>query len=100
MPLSDTKLRNLKSAAKDYKEADDKGLRVYVTTKGGKLWRMNCRFDGRQKTLSLGAYPGVSLKKARNRRDEARNGYRKWGVPWGDKTGSEGRYQGRTREYI
>jgi integrase len=38
----------------------------------GKYWRMNYRFDGKQKTLALGVYPAVSLAKARKLRDSAR----------------------------
>ncbi|MDR2881917.1 MAG: Arm DNA-binding domain-containing protein, partial [Azoarcus sp.] len=70
--FSCTTIRNLKAATKQQKVSDEKGLYLLVTPTGGKLWRMNYRFDGKQKTLSLGSYPDVSLKEARNRRDEAR----------------------------
>ncbi|WP_456380985.1 tyrosine-type recombinase/integrase [Thiolapillus sp.] len=40
-------------------------------TAGGKWWRLKYRFDGKEKRLSLGVYPDVSLKDARDRRDEA-----------------------------
>lgn len=52
--------------------ADEKGMFLYVTPTGGKLWRLKYRFDGKEKLLSLGAYPEVSLKDARASRDEAR----------------------------
>ena len=39
---------------------------------GGKWWRLKYRYDGKEKQLSLGVYPDVSLKDARQRRDEAR----------------------------
>lgn len=39
---------------------------------GGKYWRMNYRFAGKQATLALGVYPDVPLTTARKRRDEAR----------------------------
>ena len=52
--------------------ADEKGMFLYVTPTGGKLWRLKYRFDGKEKLLSLGAYPDVSLKEARAGRDEAR----------------------------
>jgi hypothetical protein len=45
---------------------------LLVSVSGGKLWRVNYRYDNKQKTLSLGAYPDVSLAKAREKRDEAR----------------------------
>jgi hypothetical protein len=43
-----------------------------VSPKGGKWWRFKYRFDGKEKRLSLGTYPDVSLKLARDRRDDAR----------------------------
>lgn len=53
------------------KYSDGQGLHMLVTA-AGKYWRLNYRFDGKQKTLALGVYPTVSLAKARKRRDEAR----------------------------
>jgi integrase len=52
--------------------ADEKGMFLYITPAGGKLWRLKYRVDGKEKLLSLGAYPDVGLKVARTRRDEAR----------------------------
>lgn len=72
MPLSDTALRAAKPADKPYRLYDTNGLYVEVTTAGGKLWRLKYRFDGKEKRLALGAYPDVSLKDARERRDNAR----------------------------
>ncbi len=43
-----------------------------VTPAGGRWWRFKYRFDGKEKLLSLGTYPDVSLKLARDRRDDAR----------------------------
>ncbi|MDR2626398.1 MAG: Arm DNA-binding domain-containing protein, partial [Zoogloeaceae bacterium] len=70
--LTDTTIKNTKPAAKPSKLADEKGLYLLVNPSGGKLWRMQYRFAGKQKTLAFGAYPDVSLKEARERRDEAR----------------------------
>jgi integrase len=56
----------------DYKLTDERGLSLLVMRTGGKLWRFRYRVDGREKMLSLGAYPDVGLAKARERRDEAR----------------------------
>jgi hypothetical protein len=39
---------------------------------GGKLWRLDYRFGDKRKTIALGAYPDVSLARAREKRDEAR----------------------------
>jgi integrase len=72
MPTSDTAVRNAKPAEKPYKITDEKGLFLFVTPSGGKLWRLKYRFGGKEKLLSLGAYPDVPLKEARERRDDAR----------------------------
>ena len=65
MKLTDVFLRGLKADGKARKYADGDGLYLHFSPTGGKLWRMAYRFDGRQKTLSIGAYPAVSLKDAR-----------------------------------
>jgi len=72
MALSDTALRNAKPQPKPFKLYDDGGLFVVVTPGGGKLWRFKYRFNGKEQLLTFGAYPDVSLKTARARRDEAR----------------------------
>ena len=72
MPLTDTTVRNAKPGAKPAKLSDARGLFLLVTASGGKWWRFNYRFNGKQKTLSMGVYPDVGLKEARERRDEAR----------------------------
>jgi integrase len=72
LPLSDVQVRNAKPAGTDTKLSDGGGLYLLVTTSGGKLWRLNYRFDGKQKTLALGSYPDVGLAEARTRRDQAR----------------------------
>jgi len=72
MALTDTAIRQAKHGAKPIKLADERGLYLQLRPSGGKLWRMKYRFDGKEKQLSLGIYPDVSLKEARRRRDEAR----------------------------
>lgn len=54
-----------KSRPKPYKLSDGNALYLLITPAGAKLWRWNYRFEGRQKTMALGAYPVVSLKRAR-----------------------------------
>lgn len=71
MPLTDTAIRNAKAKDKPYKLADEKGLYLLIN-QAGKYWRLDYRFEGKRKTLALGVYPDVSLKDARERRDEAR----------------------------
>lgn len=56
MALTDTAIRAAKPAEKPYKISDAKGLYLYVQPNGSKLWRLAYRFNGKQLTLSLGAY--------------------------------------------
>lgn len=72
MALSDTAARKSKPREKAYKLYDEKGLFLLVYPNGSKGWRFKFRFDGKELLLSLGVYPDVSLKDARERRDEAR----------------------------
>ena len=70
--LNDTLIRSLKAADKPKKYADGGGLFLYVPLTGSKLWRMTYRFNKKSKLLSFGEYPIVTLKMARDRRDEAK----------------------------
>ena len=72
MPLSDIQLKNAKPQEKEYKLSDGGSLYLLVTPSGGKLWRMKYRFADKEKQLSFGAYPALSLADARNRRDDAK----------------------------
>lgn len=72
MALTDTAVRNARPGAKPIKLYDERGLFLLVSLAGGKWWRFTYRFDGKHKTLSLGVYPDVTLKDARDRRDELR----------------------------
>ena len=65
MSLTDIKIKQAKPRDKDYKLADAKGLFLLVTKKGAKYWRLKYRFMGKEKLLSIGVYPSVSLKQAR-----------------------------------
>lgn len=73
MPLTDTKIKSLKheGSPNGEKYSDGGGLYLLVT-RTGRLWRLAYRYAGKQKTLAVGSYPEVSLAKARQRRDEAR----------------------------
>lgn len=70
--LTVTAIRNLKPRAKPYKVADGRGLFLLVHPNGGKYWRLKYRAAGRERLLSFGVYPEVSLAEARQRCDEAR----------------------------
>ncbi|PUB11230.1 uncharacterized protein DUF4102, partial [Yoonia sediminilitoris] len=72
MPLSDIKLRNLKSRGKPYKVSDFEGLFILVKVSGSKSWRFKYRIDGKEKLLVIGDYPAVTLAQARQARDAAK----------------------------
>ena len=72
MTLTDTAIRNSKPADKPLKLTDERGLYLLLKPNGSRWWRFDYRYGGKRKTLSMGVYPDVSLKEARNRRDEAR----------------------------
>jgi integrase len=69
--LTDLKVRTAKSRPKSYKLFDANRLFLLVAPGGGKLWRWNYNYDGKNKTMAFGAYPLVSLADARAKRDEA-----------------------------
>ncbi len=63
--LKDTELRAIKPTGKVQKFFDGEGLYLCVSKTGGKSWRIDYRFDGKYKTLTLGAYPAITLALAR-----------------------------------
>ena len=71
MPLTDMKIRKAKPRPKPYKMSDGGGLFLLVKPGGGKLWRQKYRFLGKERLLSHGKYPAVTLAQARQKRDEA-----------------------------
>jgi len=72
VPLTDAAVKNAKPRTKAYKMADGGGLYLEVLPTGGKSWRMKYRIDGPEKRLTFGLWPDVTLKQARQLRDEAR----------------------------
>lgn len=72
MPLTEIAVRNAKARAKPARLFDAGGLYLEISPSGGKWWRFKYRFAEKEKRLSLGVYPEVSLKAARAKRDEAR----------------------------
>jgi integrase len=70
--LSDTGVRKAKPAAKAYKLTDGRGLHLLIQPTGGKLWQFRYRFQGKERTASIGSYPEVSLADAREIRDALR----------------------------
>ena len=73
MPLTDTAARKAKPREKAYKLSDAGGLYLFVTPSGSKCWRLKYRFGGKEKTLSIGPYPAVTLAKARDERENAKD---------------------------
>lgn len=72
MSLTDAAIKAAKPAKAQFKLYDEGGLYLLVRPSGGKLWRLKYRHLGKEQALSLGRYPDVGLKDARERRDEAR----------------------------
>jgi len=73
MALSDTAIRGAKPVTgRTIKLSDGGGLQLWVMPTGSKLWNIAYRFGGKQLKLSLGAYPAISLKAARDHRDSAK----------------------------
>ncbi len=72
MPISPVSLRNIKATDKTQRIFDGGGLYLEVTPKGKTWWRLKYRFNDKEKRISLGVFPDVTLKMARVRRDEAR----------------------------
>ncbi len=72
MPLTDVKIRNTKPTAKSFKLSDMGGLYLEIYPNGRKWWRLKYRFNGKEKRISFGVYPEVTLSNARDRRHEAR----------------------------
>lgn len=72
MVLTDKAIRAAKHGEKPVRLFDGGGLYLELAPNGGKWWRLKYRFAGKEKRLSLGVYPTVSLKQGRERRDDAK----------------------------
>ena len=72
MPLTETAIKKAKPGDKPIKLSDSRGMYLLVNPVGSKLWRWKYRVLGKEKVLSLGAYPDVSLAQARDGVDKAR----------------------------
>jgi len=72
MALTDFQIKNLKYTGKPMKVADGGGLYLYLSASGKKLWRLGYYFERKAKVLSFREYPVVTLQKAREKRQEAK----------------------------
>jgi integrase len=70
--LTDAAVRRIKPRDKAFKTQDMHGMYLLVQPGGGRYWRWDYRHDGKRGTVALGVYPDVSLKEARERRENAR----------------------------
>ena len=72
MLLTDRQIRETVPRAKPVKLNDGDGLYLLVQPNGARWWRMRFSVHGVEKQLSLGVYPVISLKRARERREDMR----------------------------
>jgi integrase len=108
MPITDLAARRAAAKDKDYKLAADKGMHLLVKTNGAKYWRMKYRFAGKEKLLSFGVYPEVTLAEAIEKRDAARKAIRDEKDPSIEKkkaklqrhTDSDNSFEALAREWI
>jgi Arm DNA-binding domain len=70
--LNDTRVRTAKGCERPIKLSDSGGLYLLIQPHGSKLWRLAYRFGGKQRTLAIGVYPTITLKQAREKRDDAK----------------------------
>ena len=102
MSLTDAAVKNASPKEKQFTLYDAEGLFLLVLPNGSKLWRWKYRVDGREKRLSLGVYPKVSLKSAREARDGHQTDLRKGIDPGAAKkvVKAEAKAQGETFELV
>ena len=72
MILTDVKVRNARAKASDYRLTDGHGLHLFVKKNGSKLWRYRYEFGGKEKLMSYGAYPEITVGTARELHEKAR----------------------------
>lgn len=70
--LTALEIKKIKPLEKTKRYWDEKGMYLEVTPKGGMLWRLKYRIEGKEKVLAIGTYPDISLAQARRKRDEAK----------------------------
>lgn len=81
MALAARQVETAKPKNKDYKLSDERGLFLLVKPNGSRYWRMKYRVAGKEKKLSIGIYPDISLAEARLKRDDARKVIAEGGDP-------------------
>ena len=71
--LTENAIREAPVREKQYKIYDGDGMFLLIHPNGSKYWRMKYKFDGKSKLASFGVWPGISLKEARKRRNDAKH---------------------------
>ncbi|WP_114283674.1 Arm DNA-binding domain-containing protein [Candidatus Halocynthiibacter alkanivorans] len=72
MSFAEASLRRLEPKTKRYMLADSHGLSIEVMPSGDKIWRMSYRYNGKQRKASLGSFPAITLREAREIRNSAK----------------------------
>lgn len=75
-PLDARTAESARAGDKDFKLSDSGGLYLFVAKTGHKTWRLKYRFGGKERRLVLGTYPEITLKRARELRDDAKRALR------------------------
>ncbi len=70
--LTEAAIQDVQALRRPWKISDRGGLYLLIAPTGGRYWRYNYRFAGKQKTVALGIYPDIPLEKARERHRRAR----------------------------
>lgn len=70
--LTELQCKNFQPQDKSYKKFDGGGMFLLVKPNGNKYWHLKYKYAGKEKLVSLGVYPAVSLKEARKKRDEVK----------------------------
>jgi integrase len=89
MPITHVAIVNAKPREKPYRLFDGRGLYLEISPSGGRWWRFKYRFNGKEKRLSLGVYPDVSLKEARDHLEDVRRKLRA-GIDPGEERKTQG----------
>jgi integrase len=100
MNLTDTEVRKAKPGASMYRMSDGHGMYLQVQPNGTKLWHYGFRFEGRQRVLSLGTYPTVTLAAAREAHMDARRKLAAGINPAAEKQAQKRTVQGTTFEDV
>src|ERR1700730_14562953 len=82
MALTDTEIRRTKKREKPYKLSDGGNLYLWITPSGGKLWRWAYRHEGKEKLMTFGRYPEVSLARARSATWKPESCWLSGLIPW------------------